>query len=256
VFHLVKIYKVRNGVKLIEDKKNEITAGASVITITNRPNYIDEVLNNFLRQNYKKKELIIVLHGNHMNLKEYQIRTSQYKDVKLFQLNNTVHYGICCNFAFEQTNYGYIAIFDDDDYYAPNYLMQALNTFNNVDCDIVGKKSFYIYFEKNKTLALCFPSLENRYVSHVADSSMVIKRKLLEKSKFPCPSDDGVLTVFQQNCFKKGVKIYSTHRFNYVVHRHPHPNKEHSWKISEKELLKNCRIINRNITDYSKHIIF
>lgn len=254
MFILAKVYKVRNNIRLSTDESTSIDPGVSIITITNRPNYINHVLNNFSIQNYGNKEMIIVLHGSHMNIEEYRNRTKSLENVKVFQFAETAHYGECCNFAFRQTHHDYIAIFDDDDYYAPNYLKQSTNILSTSNCDIVGKKSFYIYFEAIKTLAICFPGAENQYVNNVADSSMVIKRKVLKKLGFPCPSDEGVLRIFQMNCHKQGFKIYSIHKFNYVVHRHPDPSKNHSWRISEDELLKYCHIIKRNLTDYSSYI--
>ncbi len=237
-----------------KNKNKEKKVGVSIITITNRPSYRDKIFNNFLRQAHQKKELIIVLHNNSMDLKAWKKRGAEHPNIKVFQCDETNHYRICCNLAFDNTKFEYIAIFDDDDFYGEKHLTRSLNTFNTKSCDIVGKKSFFIYFENNRLLALCFPNHENKYVTQVADSSMVIRREIVERFRFPCPPDEGVLTTFQRNCYKSGVKIYSDNRFNYVVHRHPNPANEHSWKIEADELLKHCKVLKKDVDYYKEYI--
>lgn len=185
----------------------------------------------------------------------YQLEAANHNNIKVFQLDEKKTLGECKNFAFKNTKFEYIAYFDDDDYYGPNYLSGTLNNFNNVRCDIIGKKAFFIYFEKNKTLAICLQQRENQYVNHVADSSLIVKRQVLQKISFPSIAGSGTVSSFQKECIKKGFRIYSSDRFNYVAHRHPNPKLEHTWKIDDSNLLKNCRIIKNNITDYARYVI-
>lgn len=228
---------------------------ASVITVTNRLNYLDRIFENYFRQNYIEKELIIILNNNCLNLTLYQEKAAQYENIKVFQLDEKNTLGECKNFAFENTAYEYIAFFDDDDYYGPNYLNRSIDIFHKIQCDIVGKKAFFIYFEKNRTLALCLQQRENQYVGHAADSSLIVKRNVLEKIKFPSLKGSGTVSSFQKACIESGYRIYSTDRFNYVAHRHPDPNAQHTWKIEESNLLKNCNIIRESIINYIPYVI-
>jgi len=228
---------------------------ASIITVTNRLNYLDRIFDNYFRQNHVGKELIIILNNNSLDLNIYQERAAGNENIKVFQLDEKKTLGECKNFAFANAKYEYIAFFDDDDYYGPNYLNRSIGVFHNIQCDIVGKKAFFIYFEKNKTLALCLPKRENQYVNHVADSSLIVKRRVLENIRFPSIKGNGTVSSFQRSCIEKGYRIYSTDRFNYVAHRHPDPKAQHTWKIEDSNLLKNCNIIKEGITNYTPYVI-
>ncbi|WP_425566839.1 glycosyltransferase [Paenibacillus hodogayensis] len=61
--------------------------------------------------------------------------------------------GECLNFGISKSRYETIAKCDDDDYYAPNYLAQQVNTLERKNADLVCKRTVFMYFEKSKTLA-------------------------------------------------------------------------------------------------------
>lgn len=236
----------------INKKSNFSQQGISVITCTNRPLFMERLFANYSSQNYNNKELIIILNNNNMDKKKYQKKANYDKHIKIFQLDENVDYASCKKFAFNHANCNYIAFFDDDDYYGPNYLSHSISTFNTIDCDIVGKRTFFVYFENLKTLALCSKNHENRYVDHVADSSMIFKRQLLEKLEFP--NDPYPDTEFQRKCYNYGFKIYSTNKSNYVYHRHSSINK-HVWKISNDDFLKQCEVVKKDINDYINYVL-
>lgn len=244
--------KIRNLKKVSVDFK----PGISIVTTTKRSNYINEIFNNYLQQDYDNKELIIALHNNSIDIDKFNKKADQYPNIKVFQIDEKINFGECKNFAFNQTKFDYIAIFDDDDFYAPNYLNQSIVPFNYTNCDIVGKRTCFMYFEGNKTLGIFAPNNENIFLknNYVMDSSMIIKRKVFKQIGFPSTKHPAeVLTKFQDICFKNNIKIYSTHKFNYVVHRHN--IYDHTWNVTDEKMLKWCRLIKRNVTDYSKYVI-
>jgi hypothetical protein len=226
--------------------------GVSIITCTNRCKNIDFIFSNYARQLFDKTELIIILNSNDMNLKKWRKKSENYRDVRIYQCHEDKTLGTCKNFAINHTSLEYIAFFDDDDYYGKNYLCQSINAFDDNKCDVVGKATCFIYFEKRNTLALFNPNNENIYASYVMDSSLVIKRKIFKDISFE--DDIQPETLFQIMCLKRGYKIYSTDRYNYVVHRHYDPIKEHTWKISDINLLRYSEIVKRNINSYIEYV--
>ena len=52
--------------------------GVSIIVCTNRPQFLDNILQNYYRQRYKVKELIIILNQDSMNMRLIQKR---YRDM-------------------------------------------------------------------------------------------------------------------------------------------------------------------------------
>ncbi|MGF7059987.1 glycosyltransferase [Brassicibacter mesophilus] len=256
-----QVIKIKNPVnktipkikKIKEIKKKTIQPYVSIITVTNRKSHMNRVFNNYKWQNYKNKKFIIVINNNSINIDEWIIESKHYKNVKIFQLDENLCFSECKIFAFKKCSYDFICHFDDDDFYAPNFIKNGMNYFNYKDADIIGKKTAFVYFEKSKLLALRFPYQENCYVDFVLDSSMIIKRRLLSKVEFPIMKT-GADFEFQKKCIKSGFKIYSTDKYNYVFHRHDSTDK-HSWKITEEKLLKECIQIKSNINDYTEFVM-
>ncbi|MCT4595562.1 MAG: glycosyltransferase [Anaeromicrobium sp.] len=251
---IFKKHTYRHRLETIVDKinlnyKKEDTPGVSIITCTNRPNNIHNIFENYENQNYSKKELIIIINNNNIHIEEWKERAKEYKNVRVFQLDEYITLGKCLNFGVEQSTFEIISKFDDDDYYAPNYLIDLINTFTYTNASVVGKYSTHVYFEDRKILALIYPNIENRYMQFVTGSTLTFKKKVFNRVKFinNSKSED---TQFLRDCKAHGFNIYATDRFNHVFCRKSSLEK-HSWKISDDELLKKCKII-AYTDDYKK----
>ncbi|WP_242863232.1 glycosyltransferase family protein [Caloranaerobacter ferrireducens] len=246
--HRLKTILVSIGVNTI----NTNDPGVSIITCTKRFDFISNIIENFNRQKYVKKELIIILNNNNINLCEAEQIAKQYENIRVFQLNEEISSGECLNFGIEQSKFEIISKFDDSDYYAPDYLVDIINAYSYTDAEIIGKCSYYIYFEDSKILAIKHPNNENMYTKFIKGSTLTFKKEIFNKVKFPNKSSNEDIQ-FLKNCINNSFKIYSTDRFNYVYIRHNCTN-EHTWKIQNKDLLKECIIINSNIEDYKSKV--
>lgn len=223
--------------------KKRIVPGVSIIVGTNKPEYISNIFYNYERQNYKMKELIIVLNNNKIEQNHLKEISKKYKNVKVFQLDEEKSAGECLNYAVEQSKYDIIAKFDDNDYYAPNYLKDSIKYFKKTDASVIGKAVIYVYFEDTKILAVKKLGDENNYVKYVHGPTIIFKRKVFEKVKFK-HLDIGEDGQFCRDCYENGFKIYSTDRNNFVYLRHKSLD-QHYWKISNDELLKKCVVITK-----------
>lgn len=213
-----------------------INEGVSIITCTNKPMMIDNIFENFANQIWPLKELVIILNNDDMNLNEWKRKANGNQSIRVYQLPEHLSLGECFNFAVDQTSYGYIAAFDDDDYYAPLYLHDMMPAFLYTDADVVGKKTHYTYLENLKALYLRFPDQENRYVDWVCGGKKVVKRHVFDRVRVPhLSSNEDVL--FCHECWNHGYKIYSTDRYNLVYRRLAKPE-SHTWKIADEELIK------------------
>ncbi|MCM3439699.1 glycosyltransferase [Metabacillus halosaccharovorans] len=213
----------------------------SVITITNRPEFLDNVFENYERQVFKKKELIIVLNSDSMNIEEWKKRAENYLKVSVFQLPEQVSLGACTNFAAKKTKHNYIAKMDDDDYYAPYYLTDTMDAFNKTDADIVGKATTFCYFESSKALVIRDPGKENKFVKGVVKgATLAFKKKVFNTVKFPNIStrED---TLFMRKARKKGFKIYSTHKYNHTYCRRDF--KDHASLVTDEKILKKSKLV-------------
>ena len=224
-----KIYEINND-------------GVTIVTSTNRDSHIDNILKNYSRQNNVDKELIIILNNDHLNLNQWQEKAKKYDNVRIFQLDQKFTLGKCLNFAVSMSNYKTIAKFDDDDYYGPKYLEEAVKAFKTTGAKVLGKGSTFVYFMNQKTLAVRTPTQENRYVNFVNGSTLIFKKDVFDKVKFENMNiaED---VKFCTNCLKNGYKIYSTSRFNHIYVRYPN-KKNHTWKISDSDFLKRfCKVV-------------
>ncbi|MTI48990.1 MAG: glycosyltransferase [Firmicutes bacterium] len=221
--------------------KKDTTPGVSIITSTIREENMENVFKNFNSQNYSKKELIVILNNNSMDIEKWRNKASIYKNIKIYRIDEKESLGKCLNFGIEKSKFNYVSKFDDDNYYAPNFLTDLMNAFKYTKADIVGKLSYYVYFEGSKTLAIRCVKKENRYIDFLSGSALIINKKVFNKVKFSNETI-GEDTKFLKDCIKNNFKLYSADRFNYVCIRKP-TAKNHTWKVPEKTMLKNCNIV-------------
>lgn len=220
---------------------NRAFPGVTVITATNRPQHMERLLANYLRQDYPHKQLIIVLNNAHFDLEEWQRKTWRYKDIELIHLQGSPSLGLCFNTAIIRAKYDLVAKFDDDDYYFPQYLFNSTRHFINTNADIVGKVCRYIYFADLSTLALYSLGVENEFVTYVAGATMIVKKNLFDKIAFPdiTSGDD---SEFQRKCIRDGFNIFSGDRHYYITIRQS-SIQNHTFQFHDQEYLNTCQTV-------------
>lgn len=229
--------------------KAEEPPGVSIITSTIRQHCMQNVLDNYNRQRYPNKELLVILNRNSMDMDKWRECAEKYEHVRVFRMDESKGLGECLNYAIENAEFDYVSKFDDDNYYGPDFTGDLMNAFTYTDADIVGKQAYFIYFEGSNTLAIYGAGFENRYVSFMSGSALIVKKSVFDKIKFidGSKSED---TQFLKDCVASGLKLYSTDRYNYACIRKASKS-EHTWKAEDADLLKSCRFI-AHTEDYKK----
>jgi len=219
-------------------EQNNKNNGISIVACTNKEGYMDNIFSNYQNQILQEKELIIVLNSDSLNLNEWMKKAENYEHVQVYQLPEYTTLGSCLNFGIEKAKFKYVAKWDDDDYYGPAYLYEALKTFQNTDADILGKRSIFMYFPATKELRLRFPGREFKPVKLVLGGTIVAKKSVMQDVPFLdiSLSED---TTFIKNARAKGYRILSTSRYNYVYFRWD--SNKHTWKPSSKYLNKTSK---------------
>lgn len=214
----------------------------SIITCTMRPALMENVFDNYLRQNVEKKELLIVLNRNDMDIDKWKSKAEPFRDIAIHQLPEENTLGKCLNFAIAKAKYDIIAKFDDDDYYAPNYFPEVLVALNETGAAIVGKSAAFIYFAENKSLMLFRGQNENSFQNDVKGGTLVFKKNVWDTVKFSenriCGSDSQFLRESSQH----GFKIYSVSKYNYACVRNQDIS-QHTQKVSTKDYMARCQFI-------------
>lgn len=207
----------------------------SIVTCTKRPDFMHRLLHNYSRQNYKYKELIVILNHKNMKLNEYKAAAKQHKNVRIYSVPDYVSLGKCLNYGVGLSNYDFIAKFDDDDYYSPHYLTDSMRTMLKTKADIVGRRAHYMYLIGKKLLLLRYRDKENKYVSLVQGATLLVKRRVFNQVAFP-NQNRGECVKFCSASSAKGFTIYSGNKNNFIAMRRRN-SKDHTWIVSDKELL-------------------
>ncbi|MCI2057759.1 MAG: hypothetical protein LKJ80_00945 [Oscillibacter sp.] len=161
----------------------------------------------------------------------------------MLQLPESLPLGRCLNEGLDHSSFAYVSKFDDDNYYAPEFLTDLVHAFSYAGTEIVGKLTYFCYFEQSRILALMCPGMENRYVTFLSGSGLLIRRRVFEQVRFgdkPKGSD----SVFLKDCLRQGVHMFSADRFNYVYCRRADKTR-HTCKVSDETLLRSCQFVCR-----------
>jgi hypothetical protein len=225
-----------------EDESMIAEEPISIILATNRPESFDTIFANYERQLWKEKELIIILNNDNMDLETWKKKATVYEKVSVFQLSEETPLGECLNFGVEKAKYTYIAKMDDDDYYGPLYLTEAITTLKQFNADVVGKRTCFMYLIHEKELRLRFPGREKREVSILQGATIFTTKKLLQLIPFG-KKNLGECLHFLKRCQKKGLKIYSSSCYNFAILRNH--AQSHTWRPSSKYLWKTSRLYTR-----------
>lgn len=215
--------------------------GVSIIVCTNRPSFIDRVMANYSRQTYPIKELIVILNNNSMSPEEWWSKSPGGFDIRIFQQDESKSLGECLNFGVEQCSYDYIAKFDDDDYYGPNYLIHQMQAMIAADADLTGKATWYLYFERSNTLAVFIRHPENSYVNYVTGATLLVKKEVFNSIRFSS-LNAGEDVDFVAVCKEHGLRIYSTDKADFVGIRRA-VTSSHTWQEPDEQILTQCRVV-------------
>jgi glycosyltransferase involved in cell wall biosynthesis len=217
--------------------------GVSVITCTNRPLFFNNLINNFRRQRYNAKELIIILNNDSMNLANYRRKASLFPNIKVFRKPAKFSLGSCLNYGIGKANYSIIAKFDDDDYYSPNYLNEQVGALHRTGAGIVGKGAHLKFFQGKRLLVITTPSQKNKFVNSVAGGTLLFKRQLHKRIRFASRSL-GEDQDFIRRTRANGYKLFATSPYNFVGIRRKN-KQSHTWKASDKSVLRGSLFVAR-----------
>lgn len=206
----------------------------SVITCTIREENLDNVIDNYKRQTYPNKELIIIINKDDIDIAKYIEKAKYDKSIRVYKVYEEVTLGECLNIGTYNANYDYLTKFDDDDYYAPNYLKEIMEGFEKSNARVLGKQTFMIYFEKSRIL---FKKLRksHQFTNFVTGSTLSWTRELWNEIKFrdiPHDIDD----MFCLDCYEKGFESYSIGCSNHLAIRHQDKS-EHTWTDSDEVVM-------------------
>lgn len=211
----------------------------TVVACTNRPNQINHLISQISQQTGVQVELQLGLHGVGFDPDEIASLFPAHTSAQIHSFPTEWTLGACLNKLVDSARGDFIAKFDDDDFYSPNYLRDQVNALAYSGADIVGKQASYIFIEERDLFALRNPKHEMCFTDFVAGPTLVFHRDVFDAIRFP-DRTRGEDTGFLDSAVRKGLKIYSSDRFNFVQARHR--GGAHTWEVDELVLLANSEV--------------
>tara|TARA_Y100000766_G_C18914134_1_gene610080 strand:+ start:1222 stop:5316 length:4095 start_codon:yes stop_codon:yes gene_type:complete len=223
------------GIESVVSSENPLV---SLVTCTNRPDMISNIMRNYRRQTWENRELIIVIDCEDIAFEEIKTSLGNQENVIIHKVANGLSLGHCFNAGMELSKGDFIAKFDDDDLYGPDYIADQLLPFKYTDADIVGKLCTFMYHEKSDNTYIRFPNNRHKYGDLVLGPTFFFKREVSENVKMRdlSKSED---TNFLKDSLKAGYKIYATDPYNFVYMRKKVEG-FHTWDATDEQLLSNA----------------
>ena len=211
----------------------------SVIIATCRPENVERAVANFKRQCYKMKELLLVLNNATFDMNAVRAQVGDIDHVHVMEIRGTPTLGECFNRGVDAASGDYVAKMDDDDRYGERYLADIMLAAGFSEADILGKGTYFVHVERKNIMALRRVSPAHEFTRIVAGGTLTASRDVWKR--FPLPDQTGGGdTIMLANAGKAGCRIYSADAFNFLQIRGA-DTKAHTWKIQDKQYLKNCR---------------
>ena len=213
--------------------------GVSVLMPTKRPENVARCLDNFKKQTYQEKELILILNNAEFDLDSIRREAELVPNVQVLHVEGHTTLGDCLNRGVEASSGKYIAKMDDDDHYGERYLSDSVLAASFSDAEVVGKGLFYVYFESGDITALLEWTSEHTFMSFVTGGTLLVQTEVARDIGFDSISrrED---TNFQRAATRAGCRIYSADRFNYIRVR-KRSLSSHSDQTPDTSFLQRCR---------------
>ena len=213
----------------------------SVVIATCRPDNVKFAIENYRKQVYAEKELLLVLNNAIFDVESIEAQAKDLNNVRIVQVDGRVTLGESLNRGVEEASGCYIAKMDDDDYYGENYLSDMMLAADFSGAEILGKGTYFVHMKASNVTALRSVASQHEFTDFVAGATLTGQREVLREIRFPdCTRGEDSSLLAQAS--KAGCRIYSADAFNMLVVRGT-DHQRHTWDIGDSEFLKNCRNI-------------
>ncbi|WP_445154082.1 glycosyltransferase family protein [Arthrobacter sp. Hor0625] len=212
----------------------------SALVSTIRPHQLENVFQAVGRQSGVKAELVLLTHGFEAD-KDRLAHLASVTGVDHYTVlaaSPSLTLGECLNLCVKASSGEILTKMDDDDYYAPNYLLDLQFALEYSGADVVGKQAHYMHFEASGATVLRAAHMEHRFSRSVMGPTITAAREVFELNPFEERSR-GEDTAFLASVAGNGGSIYSADRFNYCQMR---SGAGHTWAVADHELAASGKI--------------
>ena len=226
---------------MIKIEENHVGA----VCATNKLHCKLNIINNYNRQTYENKMLIVILNNNGFDIDEFDNLCQEHgtTNYRVLQIDEKKALGHCLNVAVDilhKLGCTYFTKFDDDDYYGEMYIGEMVNAFQKSGADVVGKPASLAYIPERKgfyTLSRYHRCKQNCFQNFIfgATISFPIEYVVSNNIRFHDTRPNAVDSDFLNKVRRIKGKIYATTKHNYIWIRHSNTD-FHTWKQEMRTL--------------------
>lgn len=189
----------------------------AAILVSNRPDLVASAVERIGRQTWRPTEIIVGLHG----FDDPGLRSpAPDLDLRLLRFDERLTLGECLNQAISCSTATAFAKIDDDDYYGPAYLEDAVYDLMATTAPVTGKASVFAYLAGEDRTVIRRPGVEHRVIEGIfGGNTMVFRRSFWEEFPFP-HRPRFVDRIVLEAARAAGVELYSGSRFEFCAVRH------------------------------------
>jgi hypothetical protein len=227
---------------------------ASIVTATKRPHLLEQILENYSRQTYPSKELIIVVHGAEEIA--IDIPPDLAGSVRVIRAPAFVNLGFCLNEGIGEAAGDIWFKVDDDDYYGPHYIEDMINAYLFSGADIVGKPTYLVYLEEAGQ-TVCRTVRESRKrkfylhrpnkVPRLTGATLSARRGVA--GPFSLRRRSGVDSEWTERMAHEGKTLFSSDYLNFVVYRGADKS-HHTWTMADERFLSSGTLMGSGLAKH------
>ena len=195
-----------------------VLPAVSVIVPVSRFENVTNALENFSRQTYKKKELILVINETECDVRPIRWQVEAFHNIHIVVVKSPLDE--IANFA-QGANVAagdYLVRMNGADKYGEKYLSDTMLTLGFIEAEILGKATYFVHFEEENSMAIKVLGPEHQYTDVVEDATLMIRREVFNELIAKNRELDNERTVLMRAA-RANCRIYSTDRFNYLLVR-------------------------------------
>lgn len=210
-----------------------------VICVSARPEYLRQALDNYRRQSYPNARLVFVTNSDDFDRGAVESAVAEFDRAVVLHMPPDLTLGECLNAALEVSDAEFFAKFDDDDRYGAHYLSDMVLATRFAHASVYGKRTFHAHVESIDSTVVRHEGHEFRYSSLVMGGTLLVRRRDIGDLRFEAVVR-GTDTRFLRSCSERGLRIFSTDRFNYLMTRRA-TAAHHTWQITDDEFMSTSR---------------
>jgi len=227
----------------------------SIVIATFREQYLPRCMENFTKQTYPNKELILVVNSNTFSKEQARDLIGDSTNIHIYVVPNERVEGGCLNFGIMSANGKFCIKMDDDDYYSPSYVADMILHGKSVDADVFGKTNRYIHFmDDNKTYSrrtkpelTVIPS-NLLLTAHISGNSLSGKTEFFQNKKYSDINFASTDTSFHGN-LEGNNGIFALFDDIGLIMERREDTLSHSWTISSESLKQTMEFVCNGVCD-------